>query len=279
MLRKILKLLCIAVALLPFLTSCEFYRTLTLKVDKVAYQSVCPEKYSKDIPDNARVVVYYSINTEGYVFVEVENRTDEVMIVDKSKSFFVGTNGTSHPYFGSTIQTTAITDLSTSTKGLSVDVGLLNIGGYNTTGTSRTDVTSVVEQPQMSIAPHSSMDMPKEFLVDNFGRSYLNVATKTFIESKPSESPCRFSVCVSFSLDGGVTFEKIITDFYVNSQIIEPVNTYGRINDAIRRIAVKKPDAFNELFYLLYVPNNIDAYRGESACDAMINGERMYNYK
>lgn len=279
MLRKVLKLPCIAVMLLLFLTSCESYRTLTLKVDRVAYQSVRPEKYSKDIPDNARVVVYYSINTEGYVFVEVENRTDEIMIVDKSKSFFVSTNGTSHPYFGSTIQTTAKTDLSTSTKGLSVNVGPLNIGGYNTVGSSRSDVTTVVEQSQMSIAPHSSMEMPKKFLVDKLGRFYLNVATNTFIESEPSESPCRFSVCVSFSLDGGVTFEKIITDFYVNSQIIEPVNAYGGINDAIRRIAVKKPDAFNELFYLLYVPNNIETYRGESACDAMINGERMYNYK
>ena len=68
---------------------------------------------------------------------------------------------------------------------------------------------------------------------------------------KGDQSYCRCSVCISYSTDGGQTFDKLVTEFYANSKIIIPVEKHGMVNDALRQIYQLKPDAINEHLWLL----------------------------
>lgn len=58
-------------------------------------------------------------------------------------------------------------------------------------------------------------------------------------------------MCISYSTDGGQTFDKLVTEFYANSKIIIPVEKHGMVNDALRQIYQLKPDAINENLWLL----------------------------
>lgn len=70
-------------------------------------------------------------------------------------------------------------------------------------------------------------------------------------EISQQESPCHFSVCISYSFDGGKTFEKLVTEFYVESYINIPLKKEGMVSEALATIEQNKPDMYNVPWFKL----------------------------
>lgn len=256
-------------------TSCG---STKLTTSSVGYQSVrtlhAQPTQASPIPNDAKIAVAYTIGSDGALTAVVFNRTSEIMTIDQTKSFFVNSNGKSVSYYDPTVRTTSVTDMSSVTKGASVNLGSIagalgiggtigqlaggiNLGGSGTTGTAETSTTYVADLPQVSLAPHSNGAMSKSFRVIGLGTSSLDGNAVNQPSLTKEQSYCRFSVCISYSIDGGQTFEKIVTEFYANSKIIVPVNKYGKVNDALRQVYQSKQDAINEYWWLLIFNYNI----------------------
>lgn len=265
-----------------------------LVTTSVGYQSVrtlhSQPTSSASIPDEAKIVVAYSIGSGGDLTAIVYNRTSEIMTIDQTKSFFVNSNGKSISYFDPTVKTTSVSNISSTTKGGSINLGALtgafgiggvlgqiadgvNLGGSGTNGTQETTATYVADLPQVSIAPHSSGAMSKTFWVEGLGSGALHGTAIKSASLSSDQSYCRFSVCISYSTDGGQTFDKLVTEFYANSKIIIPVEKHGMVNDALRQIYQLKPDAINEHLWLLNFNSSlINGYNNE------VKG-LLYDYK
>lgn len=269
--RSVSKVIFYPLLLIPVLlfTSCA---NLYLKTSSVAYQSIRTTFRQPDIqniPDNVKIILSYRITNEGKLLVDVKNNTSEIMIIDQTNSFFIN-NGQSISYYDPTVKTS--TDLASSAKGASVNLGALgkavgiggvvgkalsgvNVGGSNTTGTSNT--TIIADQPRVSLGPKGNITMSKAFQINGIGKDYFLRHTDEFAGAFTKDnSICTFSVCISYSVDGGNTFQKNVTDFYVNSMIISPVKKHGAVNDALRTIYQKKTDALRENLWILYFNNN-----------------------
>lgn len=259
-----------------------------LKTTSISYQSIRTTfTQPKEMPEGAEIWVQYSIDDEGVIHPVVLNCTDEIMIIDQTKSFFVNSTGTSISYYDPTVRTTTVTDLSQGSKGASVNLGAIggalgiggvvgdilggvNVGGSSTSGQSVANSTYTMDTPQVSLAPHGSLAMSKEFKVIGIGKDPLST---TFLERNENQSDVRFSVCISYSLDKGETFKKIVTDFFVNSRIIENVTNSKTINSTLSSIFRQKTDAIYEPWWMLYFKNNADF-----AHDTYISG-RLYDYQ
>lgn len=256
------------------LCSCSVTR---LETTKVAYQSVNTVKMQPqslaDIPDDATILVTYAISDDGGLTAIVTNKTSEIMIIDQTMSFFVNTNGQSISYYNPTVRTTTTTDYTSSTKVGSVNLGAIgsafgisgtlgsilngvNVGGSGTTGVSVTNATYIADQPKVSLAPRSNGAMSKVFNITGIGKEALASSNRTFPHISNNMAHCKFSVCISYSIDGGNTFDKIVTDFYENSEVISPVQGKGRVNDALRSVFTQKNDALYEPWWMLYFVNN-----------------------
>ena len=74
----------------------------------VAYQSVTTRhvqpKSAEDIPSTAKIAVIYTISSSGVLSARVVNRTDQVMTIDQTKSFFVNSDGQSISYYDPTVR-------------------------------------------------------------------------------------------------------------------------------------------------------------------------------
>lgn len=252
------------------LVSCTPTRT----VSKISYQSfrttfAQPDK-EHPIPEEAEIVLMYDISDKGDVNVVVYNKTDEIMTIDQTKSFFVSSSGKSQSYFDPTIRTISQTNSSSTSRGTSVNLGAVanllgvggtvgsllygvNVGGGNTQGTSVTEVTQMADQPTVSLAPRSYAAMSKTFNEPKIGMDVMS----TNAEMTHTTTHCRFSFCISYSLDGGLTYKKLVTDFYSNSRIVVPVSKNEQLNDALREIYYIKPDAIYEPFYQLIFDDNL----------------------
>lgn len=246
-----------------------------LVTNAVAYQSVRTEQYKADIPDDATIAVGYSIGYDGSLIAIVRNLTDQIMIIDQTKSFFVNSDGLSTSYYDPTVRTTSSTDIQSNTGGASVNLGAIggalgiggplsgilsgiNVGGSNTVGTSTTNTTYFADLPQISLAPKSHGAMSKTFIISGIGghgMSDLGPMNSTYT---PQSSNCKFSVCISYSVDGGNSFEKIVTPFYVNALIACPVKRHGQVNEALREVLTIKPDALGESWWTICAVNNYD---------------------
>lgn len=243
-----------------------------LSTNSVGYQSVrtthAQPSQTSPIPDDAKIAVAYSIGVDGALTAIVYNRTSEIMTIDQTKSFFVNSDGTSVSYYDPTVRTTSVTDMSSVTKGGSVNLGSIagalgiggtigqlangiNLGGSGTSGTAETSTTYVADLPQVSLAPHSNGAMSKTFHVTGLGASSLGGSAVNQPSLTIEQSYCRFSVCISYSTDGGQTFDKLVTDFYANSKVVVPVIKHGQVNNALRQIYEQKLDAINEYWWLL----------------------------
>lgn len=77
-----------------------------------------------------------------------------------------------------------------------------------------------------------------------------------YIDVSPQASNVKFSVCVTYSLDDGKTFNKLVTNFYVSSHITVPVID-RKVSNAFNSVYEQKPDALAENVYLFMIPNNI----------------------
>ena len=279
------------------LTSCYSQK---LAVSKVAYQSVHtahaqPTK-ENPIPDEAKIVVIYSISEDGGLTAIVNNRTSQIMIIDQTMSFFVNSTGTSTSYYDPTVRTTSQTDTSSKTDGALVNLGSIanafgiggvagsllggiNVGGAGTRGKEVTNTTYIADQPKVSLAPKSSGAMSKVFKIKGLTKNMAfggenNIAQ---LGLTVDDTYCKFSVCISYSLDGGETYEKIVTDFYANSRIIMPVTGKGKVNDALRRIYSSKPDALREYWWMLHFSNNITNFK-YNVYDTRVQGV-LYDYQ
>ena len=83
--------------------------------------------------------------------------------------------------------------------------------------------------------------------------------TNTKLEMTEKDSECRFSFCISYSVDDGESYKKLVTDFYSNSRIVVPVSKNEELNNALREIYKMKPDAIYEPFYqLIFEDNKLD---------------------
>ncbi len=265
-----------------------------LSTSSVGYQSVrtthAQPTQTSPIPDDAKIAVAYSIGGDGALTAVVYNRTSEIMTIDQTKSFFVNSDGKSVSYYDPTVRTTSVTDMSSVTKGGSVNLGSIagalgiggtigqlangiNLGGSGTSGTAETSTTYVADLPQVSLAPHSNGAMSKTFHVTGLGASSLGGSAVNQPSLTKEQSYCRFSVCISYSVDGGQTFDKLVTDFYANSKVVVPVTQKGRVNDALRQIYQSKNDAINEYWWLLNFNYNIS-----NGYNKRVQG-MLYDYK
>lgn len=228
------------------------------------------------IPSRAQITVGYSISLEGKLTAVVFNCTDEIMTIDQTKSFFVNTDGKSVSYYDPTVRTTSTTDISSRTSGASVNLGAVtgalglggplqqiangvNVGGSGTSGSATTETTYIADQPQVSLAPHSNGAMSKVFTIAGLNSASINASNLTY-----DNSPIRFSVCISYSVDGGQTFEKLVTDFYVNSNFKVGVTKHGQVSEPLRSIYTRKPDALNEFCWQLRFNENPEAIGSNS---------------
>lgn len=255
-----------------FLSSCSSGK---LSTNKVTYQSVRTTFAQPDnehpIPEDAEIVVAYTISDLGALTVIVFNRTDEIMTIDQTKSFFVNSNGVSNSYYDPTIHTTSTTSSSSTTTGEAINIGavagafgvggpigtLLNgvtVGGADTYGSSTTHIVQVKDLPQVSLAPKSQAAMSKTFQISGMGVN-SNISD-TQIDLTKKDSYCTFSVCISYSIDEEKSYKKIVTNFYANSKVVVPVSNNKSINNALRNVYAVKPDALSEPFFIINFNDN-----------------------
>lgn len=261
----------IAAIFVACLASCGSSNLVT---HSVAYQSVRPVNYKPKIPAEAKIVCAYSITDDGKIVVAVKNNTDEIMIIDQTKSFLVNSAGKSISYYDPTVRVTSNTTTTSETRGGSLNLGALagalgiggfvgtlasgiTVGGSDTGGSSTTNTTYFADQPQISLGPQGSGVMSKQYPVKELGVSFLSDPAERNNTYTSADSYCKFSVCISYSIDGGKSFDKIVTDFYANSWIVMPVKSYGKVNDALRNVMKSKTDCLNESWWLLYFNDNL----------------------
>ena len=258
-------------ALSPLLlASCK---TTKLETYSVAYQSV-RTRYAQPtpqspIPDEAKIAVAYSISADGELTAIVYNRTSEIVTIDQTMSFFVNSDGKSTSYYDPTVRTTSTTDLKEKTKGGSVNLGAIagafgiggiigdiasgvNLGGSGTSGTSVTNATYIADQPRVSLAPHSNGAMSKVYKINGIGGKDMKYDKMVAPHLGKIESYCKFSVCITYSFDGGATFDKLVTNFYADSKVIIPVTNHGSVNNALQTLYQTKTDCLNEPWYLIH---------------------------
>lgn len=258
------------------LTSClgEKLTTYSVTYQSIRTKHAQPSKLNP-IPNDAKIAVAYYITKNGELTAIVYNRTSEIMTIDQTKSFFVNSDGTSTSYYDPTVRTTSTTNLESQTTGGSINLGSvasafgiggtigtiaggINLGGSGTSGVSTTNTTYVADLPQVSLSPNSNGAMSKVFKIQGIGLKGTSSSISHFSPNLTNEqSYCRFSVCISYSIDGGETYEKIVTDFYANSKIIVPIKKEGKINEAVRSVYANKPDALNEYWWSLGLDDNM----------------------
>lgn len=252
-----------------------------LVTTKVAYQSIRMShpkpKTANGTSGNQKIRVAYTVTEDGKLVAAVHNPTSEIMVIDQTMSFFVNTSGTSYSYFDPTVRTTSVTDMSSSSTGMGVNLGAvagalgvggslgtllggISVGGESTTGQSITNATVVADQPKVSLAPKGTILMSKSFDITGIGCESLRNTNAMLPDIAQYESAKKFSVCISYSLDGGKNFKKLVTDFYENSEISVPVEKKGAVNEALRKIYTTKPDAIHEPLWLLHFSHNISEF-------------------
>lgn len=263
-----------AICLCTLLASCGITRDKTYCVNYQAIRQkyVQPTK-EEPIPSDAKIVVAYHLSRKGELTAIVNNRTSEIMIIDQTLSFFVNSDGTSTSYYDPTVRSTSTTNHSSKSKGVSVNLGSvanafgvggivgdlangINVGGSGTKGKSVTEETYIADLPQVSVAPNSNTAMSKVFTVAAIAKPIEERREIILPLLKFEESPYKFSVCISYSIDGGKTFEKIITEFYAESYINVPLKSEGNVSEALNIIEKNRPDMYNTPWYILHFLNN-----------------------
>lgn len=264
-----------------------------LSVSAVAYQSINTKMAQPatdiSVPPSAKILVTYAIDKYGKIGVIIKNLTDEILIVDQEKSFLINTNGSSQNYYDPNTYSTSTTNYSFNTTGTSVNLGSIasafgvrgslgtilggvGVSSSSTTGIATSNMVTITDQKQVNIGPHGSVALSKAFPITGVG---INDVSSSIASSSMSykESPLRFSVCISYSLDDGNSFEKLVTDFYVSSNLYAPVEQNGKVNDALRNIISAKSDLLSQPWYMIYFKNNIKSQVGDNFWAPVTNTE------
>lgn len=249
--------------------------TTPLITERVHYQSV-RKVYRYDNEQSANIIVGTNLSADGTLEVVVQNMSDEIMTIDMVRSFVVTTSGKSISYYDPTVRVESSTDISSTTTGATVNVGAVagalgvggvvgqvlngvNVGKSGTSGISNTTTTYFSEQPQVNLAPKGTGKMPKSFNVGGIGepRNSIHCSyNKNEVFSTHTSANKKFSVCLSYSIDGGNTWRKYEQWFYVNSELCVPVANTSLVNNAVRTILQTKTDAVNEPWWIMFLENN-----------------------
>lgn len=246
-----------------------------LLVNSVSYQSIRTDfAQPKSFPNDAKIAVEYFFNSKGEMQPVIYNLTSEIITVDQTKSFVIKPDGSSISYYDPTVHTSTTGSYDSKTSGTSFNLGgvaaALGIGGplgalasattvgsSNTNGVIRQNTVTRTDQPLVHIGPKGNMAMSKAYKIDEIGVVSLYNKYVDIIDIAPKKAGIRFSVCVTYSLDGGANYNKLITNFYVSSLISVPVKN-KKVSDAFYKIYELKPDALAENMYIFTIPNNIE---------------------
>lgn len=282
----------VAVILIIFvLNACS---TTKLAVTSVSYQSIRNEHtdVNSTVPNDARILVRHEVSPTGKLEVYVQNMTDSTMIIDRAMSFFVNSDGMSTSYYDPTIQTTTTTDMDSSTQGANVNLGAVagalgvggvagrllsgvNVGGSSTGGQSVSNTTYIVDQPSVAIGPRGEISMARVFKIDGVGTDFLSALSSQntskqdlhIVAGNAEESMAKFSVVISFSVDGGKKFENIVSDYYTDLLMVSYVKEHGRTNAPLRKI-LSHSNVLRKGWSVIYFDTNIssnDTYHANSS--------------
>ncbi len=278
----------VALALALSLSSCG---TKNLVVSSVDYQSIRTSfAQPAALPEDAKIAAQYFISSSGALVVIVYNRTDEILTIDQTKSFFVNTTGSSTSYYDPTIRTQTSGSFSSESSGSSLNLGAVanafGVGGAlgalmggttvyegNTVGALSSSTVTVQDQPTVHVGPHGKMVMSKQFPVTGVGHI---PSINNYVDVNQKMSPLKFTVCISYSFEGMDEPDKIVTDFYVNTCYRTPVSR-GKVSDAFRQIYRIKPDALAENAFMFKINTNLPEKPEETILGDIINTENIYS--
>lgn len=264
--------------LLGGLCSC----TSKLQVGNVAYRSLrLANPKSPDERQNAEIITVYTIeegenktedkSKKNYVLhVQITNNTDNVMLIDQTKSFYINPGGKSICYFDPSVTTSTQTAMNSSGNQVGVNLGSIagalgiggtiggllggvNVGGSSNNGQSNSTTVYNADLPAITIGPKGTAFLDKKFEVDD--KSWVIENLPEFIISEPENSPFGFSVSISYSVDGGESFKLLTSKIYANSTICIPVKSKSQTNEAVRTILLNKPDAVHEPIWYIGMGN------------------------
>ncbi|MDE5881130.1 MAG: hypothetical protein K2H60_05325 [Muribaculaceae bacterium] len=245
-----------------------------LYVSNVGYQSVRTDFAQPTlIPSDAKIQVLYTFSSDGKIIPVIFNLTDEILTIDQTKTFFINTDGQSFSYYDPNIVVNSTTETNTNTQGGAFNWGAaasaLGIGGglgtilsgitstqSSSYGVSNTSAVYLRDTPVVSIGPHGSGALSKEYKITGFGISNLLSPGLSNVQMNSLSSIGKFSVCVSYSFDNGTTYDKLITNFYINSSFTIACDR-GNVSKGIESIYTKKPDALAESLFMIHVASNI----------------------
>lgn len=260
---KICNLLTV-VTLCATMVSCS---TQVYRLDSVRYQSVRTTFAQPDkLPKDASIAVEYFVDARGYITPVVINLTERVLTVDLRESFLIDAAGRSIMYYDNTVHTTTTGSFSSETNSTTFNLGGIagafgiggplgslmgatTLGNASTIGGYSSNTVSIADTPTTAIGPKGRIALKS--LDTMIGTQQFNTS---YIDAR-SDRATRFRVCISYSLEEGEK-DKLVTDFYVNSQI-KAIIDKGRTSDAFRGIYAKKPDALVERSFVFYIDTDV----------------------
>lgn len=274
-----LKHISIGLFTIALLSSCHVNR---LQMSAIAYQSIRSTAQPElTVPNDAKVTMSCEVAADGNVTVYLQNNTNDIILVDRTKSFFRNNDGMSIMFYDPTVRTSTQTIANSGTTGVTANVGAIagamgatgkvaralngiNVGSSNTETVVNSNTTYYIDQPQAQIAPHARAAIGCDYNMGGVGVEFLNQAIQQstsdiFNEFDSNNSYTSFGVYVSYSLDNGSTYEMIDNTIYANSICISNIKEKGKVNNALRDIYRYKNDAVKEDWYLLYFNSNIHA--------------------
>lgn len=275
-----------------------------LIVKGVGYQSVEQKSPSSNNIDKANIVAKYFIDADGNISILVENHTDKIMTIDRTKSFFQNDGEQAQMYYDSRVVTNTSSTTVSSSSGAAVNLGAIagavgiggilgralsgvNVGGSSGEAVTNSQTSYTIDQPKMSIPPHGSMYMGRTFKINGLGYDFLKQAINSSnqdvgkaFESNTSYAGCH--VCISYSVDDEKTFDLLEIKLYANSILISKVRQQGNVNDAVRRLLLSKDNLLTEQWYILCAPfniKNIKYDKSDKKQDYIISKHYFINYK
>lgn len=263
-----------------------------LLVSGVGYQSLRTEfAQPEKIPSTAKIAVEYFFNQDGEVQPIVYNLTSEILTLDQTKSFIIMPDGRSVSYYDPNVYTQTEGSFHSTTTGSSFNLGSIagavgvggpvgqildgiNVGKSSTDGIIRQNTVSRTDQPTVNIGPNGSIAMSKAYKIDGIGQ-YMRLVSQV-LDVKRDQSPLKFSICVTYSFDDGKTYDKLVTNFYVGTNLYETVSN-KKVSDAFNKIYAKKPDALVEPLYIFSLTNNISKQTYDIMGDFLTHSN-VYDY-
>lgn len=242
--------LCASVVLLGLTTSCKTMRTFTFlqvfETKPVSEKSDIKNVDGGMLYENADCAIFYKLWDEGgNAGFEIHNKTDKMIYVDLSKSFFVK-NGIAYNYFlnrewgnasSSSVQSSnsvAVTTTNTSSY-YSAGTGSVSLKfkdpavtntttstGYASTSTS-TKSQMRKEEKIVAVPPHKSKliteySISNSLVVDCAMEQYPAEKSKKLTYTKDN-SPLKFSNYITYNKGEGTAETVIENEFYVSSVI------------------------------------------------------------